>query len=83
MMALEWSALAILALGHIARFLTVRCLAHSQERRERQLLQFLAARGDSAAACRPVAEALRELQTATGSMPAPHHRRCRSGERGA
>ena len=62
MLALEWSALAVLALGQLVRFLTVRCLAHSQERREHQLLQFLAACGGSDAARRPVSEALRALQ---------------------
>ncbi|MGW2525134.1 hypothetical protein ACWC09_51005 [Streptomyces sp. NPDC001617] len=67
MLALEWSALAVLALGHLVRLLTVRCLARSQERREHQLLQFLAACADNHAARRPVAEALRALQTVPGA----------------
>lgn len=79
MLALQWSALTVLALGHLVRLLTVRCLTHSQERREHQLLQFLAARGDSDAARRPVSEALRALQTVPGAAGPVRRHRPRSG----
>lgn len=66
------------------RFLTVRCLARSQERRARQLLQFLAACGDGGAARRPVAEALRALQAVLGvAEPGRRHpSRARGAVRG-
>lgn len=79
MLALEWSALAVLVLRHLVRFLTVRCLARSQERREHQLFQFLAAGND--AARRRVAEALRALQAVPG--PAEPARSRPSPDRGA
>ncbi|MDC2960421.1 hypothetical protein PO587_38960 [Streptomyces gilvifuscus] len=67
MLALEWSALAVVVLRHLVRLLTLLCLARSQERREHQLLQFLAACPDNNAARRPVAEALRALQEVPGA----------------
>jgi hypothetical protein len=76
MLALEWSALAVLLLRHLVHFLMVRYLARSQERRERQLLQFLASCGDGSAARRPVAEALRALQPTPG-IAEPGRRRNR------
>lgn len=81
MLALEWSALAVLVLRHLVRLLTVRCLARSQERREHQLFQFLAAGAGNDAARRRVAEALRALQAVPG--PAEPTRSRPSPDRGA